>query len=220
MTLAPPEAQRRKVIRLAAGCYNLNDAEGHQGRFVCPDCPDDRFVPPFQPFALNLHIREHEEATGHRIHVYCYVCCDFHTTEAMETPLEITWLAENAPETPLIGPGAVLAAMEVLRQAGYLVRVATAPALPEPPIVLLMYREKTTLEAIRERPGTTVTELAEVLSLKRQNVGFYVRLLLRGGHIRTDGNAVKGRWNSPGHLYPTHDRPLGNVRPREPTRFR
>ena len=41
------------------------------------------------------------------------------------------------------GPGAVLAAMEVLRLAGYLVWVSTGPpALPEPDTVLLMYREK------------------------------------------------------------------------------
>ena len=59
-----------------------------------------------------------------------------------------------------MGPGAVLAAMEVLRRAGYLVRVSTGPpALPEPDTVLLMYRENMTLEMIRERPGLTVAEL-------------------------------------------------------------
>jgi hypothetical protein len=50
--------------------------------------------------------------------------------------------------------------MEVLRRAGYLVLVSTGPpALPEPDTVLLMYREKMTLEMIRERPGLTVAEL-------------------------------------------------------------
>ncbi len=62
--------------------------------------------------------------------------------------------------TGRVGPGAVLAAMEVLRRAGYLVRVSTGPpALPEPDTVLLMYRGKMTLEMIRERPGLTVAEL-------------------------------------------------------------
>ena len=129
LTLASPEAQRRKVIRQAAGQYHLRDADGHQGRWVCPECPDERHIPPFKAIGpLKIWRHEHEEHTGHRLVLYCYVCCDFHTPGAMETPLEIQWMAENAPQTPLVGPGAVLAAMEVLRRAGYLVRVATTQA--------------------------------------------------------------------------------------------
>ena len=124
------EAQRRNVIRQAAGQYDLRDADGHQGRYVCPECPDERYIPPFRPIgSLAIWRREHEERTGHHVMVYCYVCCDFHTTEAMETPIEITWLAEPPP-SPLIGPGAVLAAMEVLRRAGYLVACCETPQKP------------------------------------------------------------------------------------------
>ena len=48
----------------------------------------------------------------------------------------------------------------MLLRAGYLVRVSTGPpALPESYTVLLMYREKMTLEMIMERPGLTVAEL-------------------------------------------------------------
>ena len=206
------EAQRRNVIRQAAGQYQLRDADGHQGRYVCPECPDERFIPPFKPIGpLKIWRREHEERTGHRVQVYCFVCCDFHTTEAMETPLEIAWLAEGPPETPLIGPGAVLAAMEVLRRAGYLVSVATVPALPEPAKLLLPYTEAETLEAIRARPGITTRELAEEMGLARTTIRERVKMLKRGGHVKGEG------FNSGGFslLFPVGDRPIGKVRPRE-----
>ena len=211
MTLAPPEAQRRSVIRQASGQYHLSDAEGHQGRYVCPECPDKRHIPPFRPFALELHIREHEERTGHRVHVYCYVCCDFHTTEAMEAPLEITWLGAGPPERPLEGPESVLAAMEVLRRAGFLVRVSTGPpALPEPELVLLPYTEAETLKLVRERPGITTREIAKHFGLAPSTVKTTVRMLKLGGHITSDG--FNDGWQ---RLYPTHDQPIGKVRPRE-----
>ena len=70
------------------------------------------------------------------------------------------WDQGREAATGRVGPGAVLAAMVVLRRAGYLVRVSTGPpALPEPDTVLLMCREKMTLEMIREWPGLTVAEL-------------------------------------------------------------
>ncbi len=115
-----------------------------------------------------------------------------------------------------MGPGAVLAAMEVLRRAGYLVRVAPAPALPEPEMVLLMYREKLTLETIRERPGIMLPELAEAMGLRRQNTDTYVRLLTKGGHVLAERMPME----SHRRLYPAHDRPLGNVSPHEKVRWK
>jgi hypothetical protein len=50
------------------------------------------------------------------------------------------WDQGREAATGRVGPGAVLAAMEVLRRVGYLVRVSTGPpALPDPDTVLLMY---------------------------------------------------------------------------------
>ncbi len=50
------------------------------------------------------------------------------------------WDQGREAATGRVGPGAVLAAMEVLRRVGYLVWVSTGPpALPEPDTVLLMY---------------------------------------------------------------------------------
>ncbi len=211
------EVQRRNVIRRAAGQYRLRDGDGHDGRYVCPDCPDERFIPPFKPIGpLPIWRREHEEATGHRVLTYCYVCCDFHTTEAMETPLEIVWLPDGPPEPLLLGPGAVMAAMEVLRRAGYLVRVATVPALPEPAKLLLPYTEAETLEAIRERPGITTAELVGEMGLARSTIKGRVKMLRLGGHVKGEG------FNSGGFalLYPVGDKPIGKVRPREKTRWR
>lgn len=215
------ETQRRKVIRQAAGQYQLRDADGHQGRYVCPECPDDRHIPPFKPIGLlPIWRREHEERTGHRVQVYCFVCCDFHTTEAMETPLEIAWLAEGPPEVPLLGPGAVLGAMEVLRRAGYLVRVATAPALPEPEMMLLPYREADTLAAIRRQPGLTIRELAAKWGLSISTMKSHVRMLALGKHVRAELHSYPGERGARfRRLYPTHDKPIGKVRARQKARW-
>ncbi len=147
--------------------------------------------------------------------VYCFVCCDFHSTEAMETPLEIVWLPDGPPETPLLAPGAVLVALEVLKRAGYLVRVATVPALPGPPKLLLPYTEAETLEVIRRRPGITTVELSEEMGLARTTIRNRVKFLRLGGHIKGEG------YNSGGFalLYPVGDKPIGKVRPREKTRL-
>lgn len=209
------EAQRRKVIRYAAGCYNVRDDDPHQGRYVCPDCPDDRHVPPFRPFAFESHVREHEDATGHTIAVYCYVCCDFHTQEAMEAPLEVVWLADGPPELPPASPESVLAAMETLRRAGYLIRVASRPALPEPDLLILPYSEAETLALVRGRPGITTREIKALLGLRGGAAQARVWLLRKGGHIRQDGYDGHGFKR----YYPTHDKPIGRVRPRSHTRY-
>ena len=47
--------------------------------------------------------------------------------------VEIAWLAENAPEPPLIGPSAVLAVLGVLRRAGYLIGVLQRGRCLSPP---------------------------------------------------------------------------------------
>ena len=131
----------------------------------------------------------------------------------METPLEIHWLAENAPETPLIGPGAVLAAMEVLRRAGYLVRVARPLPLPEPVMVLLPYTEAETLRAIRERPGITTLDVATKLGRTRQTIAAAVRMLGAGGHAR------RGEYEEAEKIYPLGDKPIARARPRERARI-
>lgn len=43
------------------------------GRFVCTDCPDDRHLPAFRPFALPTHMRTHLQAhPGHSIRWWCW----------------------------------------------------------------------------------------------------------------------------------------------------
>ena len=79
-----------------------------------------RFIPPFKPIGpLEIYRREHEERTGHRVQVYCYVCCDFHTTEAVETPLDDRVAAEEPPETPLGTWDPSWRLWRVLKRAGY-----------------------------------------------------------------------------------------------------
>ena len=143
--------------------------------------------------------------------VYCFVCCDFHTAEAMETPLEIVWLPEGPPAYRQAGPGAVLAALEVLRRAGYLVRVARPLPLPEPEMLLLPCSEAETLAAIRARPGITTGELVKAMGLARTTIKNRVKMLRRGGHVKGEG------YNSGGFalLYPVGDKPIGRVRPRQ-----
>ena len=191
---------------------------------MCPECPDERHIPPFKPIGpLPIWRREHEERTGHRLAVYCYVCCDFHTSEAMETPLEIVWLPDGPPaaQSAQIAPGAVLAAMEVLRRAGYLVRVATVPALPAPAKLLLPYREAETLEAIRKRPGVTVRELAARWGLSVSTMKSHVKMLTLGKHVRAELHSYPGERGARfRRLYAVGDKPIGKVRPREKTRWR
>ena len=220
------EAQRRNIIRRAAGMGHLTDADGHQRVYVCPDCPDDRNIPPFKFIGpLPIWRREHEERTGHRLVLYCYVCCDFHATETAETPLEIVWLPDGPPqlgkEFPNPGPGAVLAAMEVLRRAGYLVRMATVPALPEPAKLLLPRREAETLEAIRNQPGLTVRELAAKWGLSISTMKSHVRMLTLGKHVRAELHSYPGERGARfRRLFSVGDKPIGKVRPREKARAR
>ncbi len=107
--------------------------------------------------------------------------------------------------------------MEVLRRAGYLVRVSTGPlALPEPVMVVLPYSEALMLEAIRGQRGVTRPGLRRVLGLSKGPVDRRVMMLKRGGHIEEQ----RDDYEEFGRLYPAHDKPLGKVRAREWTRFR
>ena len=74
----------------------------------------------------------------------------------------------------------------------------------EPPLVL-MHSEARMLTLVRSKPGSTAKELAVAISRTPSYVGHTLRLLGIGGHARREG----WRW------YPTHDRPLGKVAPRE-----
>lgn len=208
--LTDPESQRRTVIRRAAGLYDVNDDwQGHLGRWVCPDCPDESQTPPLKAFALGIHRREHEERTGHQLLIYCYICVDFHLPGAIETTLEVAWLPDGPPR---LMPETVIGALQVLQRSGFLITVRRdePPALPEPEIVLLPYSEAETLKLVRERLGITTREIAEHFGLARTTVKTRVRMLKLGGHVKSDG--FNDGWQ---RLYPTHDRPIGRVRPRE-----
>ena len=87
------------------------------------------------------------------------------------------------------------------------------PPKPEPAKVVLSYTEAETLAAIRKRPGITTRELAEEMGLARTTIKSRVKMLSLGEHVRRNGQ--HGR-----RLYPAHDRPIGQVRPREKTRWR
>ena len=219
--LAPPEAQRRRVIRKAAGglAAIVHDDDEHTGRWVCPECPDDRFTPPFLAFGLlRIHRREHEARTGHHLLLYCYVCCDFHDPAAAGVPLGVRWLAEGPPPLSATGLGAVLAALETLRRVGYSVNVLAEepPALPEPERVLLPWAEVETLRLIRAQPGITSRQVAAIMGLARTTVRDRLKLLKRAGHVRDDGMDAGGFHR----LYPAHDKPLRKVRPRSIVNYR
>lgn len=46
--------------------------ERHAGRWICWDCPRERWRPPFLPFVLSTHIRHHlRRDPGHRLSWWC-----------------------------------------------------------------------------------------------------------------------------------------------------
>ena len=86
--------------------------------------------------------------------------------------------------------------------------------------VLLPYTEAVTLEAIRERPGITGKELGEALGLSDSTVKSRVKGLLKGRHVRAELHSYQGERGARfRRFYPTHDKPIGRVRPREHVRI-
>lgn len=69
--------QSAHLVRRAAGVADrVGRGSSHWcfGRYICLNCPTDRHLPPFQPFALPIHIREHRARYPH--HAICWWCWD------------------------------------------------------------------------------------------------------------------------------------------------
>lgn len=66
----------QRTLRRAAGVadYVGQGAPGrHFGRWLCLNCPRDQHEPPFLPFRLPIHIREHRERyPDHGIAWWCW----------------------------------------------------------------------------------------------------------------------------------------------------
>ena len=69
--------RQAELRRRAAGVadYVGNGAPGrHFGRWICLNCPRDHHEPPFLPFRLPIHIREHRQRF--RRHAIAWWCWD------------------------------------------------------------------------------------------------------------------------------------------------
>jgi len=57
----------------------LAKAAGYDGPgLICLDCPRSHHLPPFLPFFLPIHVREHlERHPAHAIRWWCWTCTAF-----------------------------------------------------------------------------------------------------------------------------------------------
>ena len=212
---ASQENTRRLVIRQAAGVVEtigLRTPEGrHFGRFICVDCPRERHVPPYLPFGLDSHKREHlEQHPGHQVKFYCFDHCTFEDDEnllALPQPWGVADKVESSLRKENLTPQ-VQVALEVLRRAGYL--LPAAPALLPPPAPLLFtHGEGEVLKLVRGHPGVLTREIAARRGLARTTITGLLVGLHRGRHVRLE----IGRW------YPVGDRAIGKVTAKEKVRW-
>lgn len=195
----------------------------HYGRYVCISCPgDDRHVPPYRPFALDTHIRQH--LSREPSHVVAYWCYDDMIFEDEWRNLDAPY---RSPEKPLViarrpnrlalrspvPPTAVLAALETLRRAGYCLD-GKAPT-PEPEKVYLTASEAEALAIIKRRAGITVPELSERLGVSYSTARNRVRMLSAAGCIRGEIRVWEDGWQVPRRLFAVHDKPIAITEPRQ-----
>lgn len=212
---ATQENTRRHVIRLAAGVVDtigLRTPEGrHFGRFICADCPRERHVPPYLPFGLDSHRREHlERHPGHQVKFYCFDHCTFEDDGDLLTlpqPWDIAGKVESCRRRQNLSPQ-VQVALEVLRRAGYL-PPTPPPLLPPPEPLLFTHGEAEVLKLVRAHPGTLTREIAAARGLERSTITAYLVGLHKGRHVRLE----IGRW------YPVGDRAIGKVTAKEKVRW-
>lgn len=103
--------------------------------------------------------------------------------------------------------------MEALREERRLAAPRALELSAGPAPVVVSYTEAQALEVIRDRPGITRRELGEALNVSTSAARHRVQPLIADGDVREDGS-----W--PHRLYPTHDKPIGKVEPRQMVRRR
>ena len=211
---AVPEDVRINVIRGAAGVVGIigqrTPLGRHFGRFVCVDCPRESHVPPYLPFGLNIHQREHlERHPGHQIIFYCFDHCEFEDDRDLPGRPPQPWdlpqpegEGANVPQVPTV----VMQALEVLTAAGY--DVTPPESLHEPPPLVVTHAEAEVLKLVRANPGITSRSIAEIRGVTISTITTLLHLLQAGRLVRKERARVQGGifgWFAVG------DRRIGNV---------
>lgn len=186
-------------------------------------------MPPYRPFRLQTHINEH--LNRNPTHVIGYYCWDDMELEdewrRSDTP---HWLPAGQTELPaerhlnlyrppnrlgLPSPEiAIMAALQVLRSAGYTFTLNGSKEPSEKAIDLLPH-EAEILVAIRERPGSTLVALAKRLGVSYSTARNRVRMLCKAGHVLGAERLYEDVGQVSRSLFPAHARPITVTRPRQ-----